>query len=834
MVRSSAIRCAWLVCALWACSGCQHMQNSLSRLSQLDARSINNCLPQIDPSGRSIFKHEARAVSYQPEPGPIDDHLANHQAALQISPQQVVAPVGAEVVVKASVCGLDGRTSPYQRVEWTLSQGGVGEIVTVGDRGSTDFLFGAPRPQKLTANYAVGSTVGKNICLTRGTPTCQDDVSIVTGQSWITVTSPREGTSQITAFAPSIYGWDQRTKTTSIQWIDAAWNFPPPSINPAGTRQTLVTTVVRQSNRLPLPGYRVRYEVLGGPSAGFAPDGNPVIEAVTDNLGQARVEIFQPTPAAGTNNIGITITRPGEQSTDGLPLQVAAGTTQKTWGSPDLFLRKTGPEQAALGAVLNYVIEVRNTGSQPLRDVVVVDPLPAGTSLVSANPVATTAAGALNWPLGTLSPGESRRVEVNLRADRFGSIANCATVRTADGAVAQDCVTTTVAQPQLEVNVQGPDQAPVGSDVTFVATITNRSAAPARNVVIVERFDSGLRHPVANSPIEADLGELAPGQSRQVTATFQVIATGPQCNTVDVVGEGGVRASGRACVTGVPSASPPAAPGGFGVAPVPFVPGQPTQPPAPAQPPAVNTPPVQPSTGPKPVLNVRKSGPVRKVMGEQAEFTIDITNVGSVPATNVKIADSYDLALDPVNATDGHRLVGNDLVWVVDTLPPGKTIRFQINCKCVGRADRACNRATVTCDEQVRGDGEACLEIVAFQSQLSVTVADSKDPVSVGGDVTFDVRVTNNAQVPDARVEVAVTLPPELQVVGGAIQGPTAGRVQGAFVVFDPIATLAPGQTASFRVPCRAARQGTVQTRAEVRSASTPTPQAAIESTTVF
>jgi hypothetical protein len=355
--------------------------------------------------------------------------------------------------------------------------------------------------------------------------------------------------------------------------------------------------------------------------------------------------------------------------------------------------------------------------------------------------------------------------------------------------------------------------------------------------VIVEKFDSGLRHPTAPSPIEADLGDLAPGQSRQVTATFQVIAPGQQCNTVDVIGEGGIRTSGRACLNGVPSASPqPTAPyGGPAAVPAPVPYPTPSTPGQPMQPPPVNTPPAQQSLQQRPIFNVRKTGPVRKAVGEEADFVIDITNVGTVAATNLKIADNYDLALDPIGATDGHRFVGNDIVWIVDTLPPNKSIRFQVNCKCVGRADKACNRVTVTSAEGApAGSAEACLEIVAVQSTLAVTINDTKDPVQAGTDVAFTIQVTNNAQAPDTQVQIAVTLPPELQAQIVGNEGPTQARQQGAIVYFDPIASLPAGQTVTYNLTARALRAGTVQTRAEARSTASPTPQAALQSTTIF
>ncbi|HEY5314344.1 MAG TPA: hypothetical protein VIK18_17555, partial [Pirellulales bacterium] len=497
-------------------------------------------------------------------------------------------------------------------------------------------------------------------------------------------------------------------------------------------------------------GWRVRYQITSGPAAGFVPDGRQVIEVPTNELGQASAEIFQVTPTSGTNQVQVQVLRPANvPGGDGTQLIAGDGIAIKTWSAADhapLSLRMIGPSQGAPGATLTYRLEVQNPSNQVAKDVVVNQPTIAGLTLVSSNPPATlvtssnaqyrpddAAAGAqtslraaaagsmLQWRLGDLQPREIRTLEANYRADTAGTINACATVTTASSVTAQDCTTTTILAPSIEVRVVGPAQALVGQAVSFTATITNRGAAPALGLVVVDRFDRGLKHAVSASPIERDLPDMQPGESRVITIKFQATAPGSQCNTVEVTGQGAVRASGQACVNVTAAAAPPVTP-------------PPVVPPA-AQPPA------QP--GVKPVLSVTKTGPTTKAVGDVAAFVMDVSNTGTVPATNLKIADNYDLALDPVSATDGHSFAGDDLIWVVDTLPPGKTIRFQVNCRCLSPAASACNRITVTSQEGARADGQACLAITGPAAPLSMSVSDTRDPVAVGNDTTYQVTISN-------------------------------------------------------------------------------------------
>ena len=275
------------------------------------------------------------------------------------------------MVLVAGVLGPDHYLSTNERVEWTMDPGGVGEVVEVGEGTWLDLLLlDFTRPRKLSATSAVGSTSRKDLRLTLGTPGTADDVIVRSGETWVAVSSPLEGTSYVTAYAPSVYGWDRRRRTAVIHWVDAQYVFPPPAINPAGTRHQFTTTVTRQTDGSPCAGWLVRYEIAGGPPAGFAPDGGQAVEVQTDQLGQATVEIFQQQPVAGTNAVAIQVIRPAGADHAGKRLVVRTGSTLKTWTvatpTPAVALRVTGPQQVAVGDQVRFEIQVTNTSGAPI------------------------------------------------------------------------------------------------------------------------------------------------------------------------------------------------------------------------------------------------------------------------------------------------------------------------------------------------------------------------------------------------------------------------------------------------------------------------------------
>ncbi len=803
---------AVVVCAAMVC-GCANFQ-----------------MPRIDPTGESLFVYDSPPAAsgygttpygqtpyhstpayststpgYYGTPAPSYDEIPGQMrwgdnVCITLSPTRTIAPVGSEVVLLAGVVDVEGFLRTNERIEWTLSPAGVGHFVDFDKQSWTDLLlWDFTRPKKISNNFAVTSTSRTYLRLTRGTPAANDDVAVLRGQTWITVASDTEGTSQVTAFAPSVYGWNRRKQTATIHWVDAQWRLPPPSINPAGTSHVFTTSVTRHSDGSPCVGWRVRYEIVGGPAAGFAPDGAQITEVATDTAGQASVEIFQRQPASGTNRVMIQVIRPAtlascvEATAAGKRIVVGSGSTSKTWTSPEISVQKTGPAVASVGATITYRIEVATPGDLPTRDVVLTDELPEGLDYLDSTPAATQTGRQLRWQLGQLAARQTRVLEVRFRTNRQGTMTSCAEATAAGGLRARDCVTTTVGAATVDVSASGPDRAKVGDQVTFEIVITNRGQTTATGLLIKNRFDEGLGHSIARSPIERSMGSLAPGQSQRISVTFRVVREGRLCQQIEVTGAGGILATAQACLTATRA-----------------VPGQPVP---------------QPEPSGQAAISVRKTGPSTQNIGEKAEFTIHITNTGTQTLTNVKVTDNYDKNLRPLMATDGHRVDGDNLIWTIDSLAPGKSVRFEVHCRCQEAALRACNRVSVVTDQGLKTEKEACLSIRSAASphlpsisNLTMSVADLRDPITVDKELTYEVRVTNNSQASDKRVTVVATVPDQMMAVPLGTSGPAKFDISGQIVRFEPVAEIRAGETLTYRIRVRARQSGDVQFRAQLTS----------------
>src|SRR5690606_39784849 len=132
---------------------------------------------------------------------------------------------------------------------------GVGEFVEVSGKGAFHPSIYPWNAGSKTDNYlATSYTANGPHCINRGTHDPSDDVNILRGDAWVTVTSPREGTSSVTAYTPAVESWNLRKQIATIYWVDVQWTFPPAAVT-SGGRETLTTQVNRQTDGTPLAGW---------------------------------------------------------------------------------------------------------------------------------------------------------------------------------------------------------------------------------------------------------------------------------------------------------------------------------------------------------------------------------------------------------------------------------------------------------------------------------------------------------------------------------------------------------------------------------------------------
>lgn len=440
---------------------------------------------------------------------------------LRLTPNGIMAPVGTEVVLKAGVADCNGTLLVNRSVEWGIA--GAGQFTELGapyQVGLVTWPWQVPR--RIAYNHAVGTTALMESTLYRGTPDPNDDVPIARGESWVTISSACEGTSQVTAYAPSLDNYNR--VTTQVYWVDAQFIFPQSTTAEAGRPHVLTTTVMRRSDNAPLAGWTVKYDVASGASLGY--EGGNTVEATTDAAGRASVEVSPVDAGGGTTNVGVSIYRPAAGSPGGTPpLGLGRGSATITWGAGVPAIPTAPPSTISMPAppVANPYApgSVPNSPYAPNQ----IPPAPPSTAPLNSSPP----------PSLPNSPPPIR--EPNPYTPPAGEAA------------------AGKAKLDVTVNLLTPPQVAVGENVRFEVIIKNLGDGTARGIEVCDDFPLGLRHlkaePGATTIYYRDTPDIAPNQSATVVLSFEVAAEGSQCHKVTVSADGADPVSKEGCVTGI-------------------------------------------------------------------------------------------------------------------------------------------------------------------------------------------------------------------------------------------------------------------------------------------
>lgn len=140
------------------------------------------------------------------------------------------------------------------------------------------------------------------------------------------------------------------------------------------------------------------------------------------------------TPTSSPQITGITVRSGSGSPNNNFGLAGPGGFVNAAGGpAPDIAISKGAPDTARAGGTFPYRITVKNRSSFPATRVEVTDLVPVQLTLVSIPDGATIRNGVVTWSVGTLGPGASRTLTMEVRVNPrvTGAIVNTATV-TAD------------------------------------------------------------------------------------------------------------------------------------------------------------------------------------------------------------------------------------------------------------------------------------------------------------------------------------------------------------------------------------------------------------------
>lgn len=706
---------------------------------------------------------------------------------IEIRPLQSTNPVRTQHLVVATVLDDKGQPRRKRRVEWILD--GVGSIVEVDERG---FLTG--RGHKVDNRYAISYTDYFEHTINRGNGQTKDDFTIGPGQTWCIISSPVEGDSHLTVYAPEVQEWDKREVVTTVHWSDCQWQFPAAATVRAGGQYALTTNLFRHSDRSPLPNYRVRYTLLdGGPPAALLPNRTREVVVNSDQNGAATAALAHLALQPGVNHVGIEVIRPSDPADpNSQAVILAKHETTVDWQGAQINVRLSTPETAVVDQEVPTTITVTNSGQVETRDGNVYLEIPPGMSFVRSDPPAREKDGSLVWDLQSLGGGRQQAIQAVFRTKQTGTFSTVARAVTRDEMRAENTANLTVDVAQLKLKIDAPTATIVaGEPFTLSIAVSNPGMGAATNVALEVLMEDGLEAilPAGNvqRQVKNQLPKLEGNETRAFGLRMVARRGGPLNVEVAVKADGGLQANQKTTVNGQ-----------------------------------------------QPQLELRRAGPANLYLNKDGTWSLRVRNSGQVPLPNLSLRERLPAEVAFRNASDNGQLNAqiNEIVWNLGTLAPGEERIVRYNAFGARPTTRGILSAIATAYPNVEQKFDNTIQVLGVPA-LRVEATSDFNPVEVGRTVNYTIRVVNQGTLAADNVEVSATFPPALLRILAA-RGPQNGRVDKDKITFPPLNGLPPNQVATFSVNAQALQAGDARFRVSTTALSIGTPVVQEEATRII
>ena len=449
--------------------------------------------------------------------------------------------------------------------------------------------------------------------------------------------------------------------------------------------------------------------------------------------------------------------------------------------SPTLSMEKLAPSEIQVGKPAEFQIKVRNVGAVAATNVVIRDQVPEGTHLISTTPPpARSEQGVVEWQLGTLEAGDETTITLQIMPETEGEIGSVATANFQTAA----SVRTIATRPLLSLKHSAPSKVNIGGTVTLHVIVSNPGTGEATNVILEEDVPDGLTHP-AGKALEFEVGILKPGETRELDLTLQASEAGIVQNRIVA------RADANLVVDHSLELEVIA-----------------------------------------PQLRVSLEGPKKRYLEKQATYTINVANPGTAPAMDIELVTYLPKGLKYLEANNAGQYdpETHAVYWSLAELPPNQmgSVRLKALPTEMGehklRVDgRAATGLNDTLEKTVIVDGLA---------SLFFEVSDTADPIEVGEQTIYEIRLVNEGSKSSTNIRVEATLPAAMKVLNA--DGPTRADVTSERVAFQPLTRLSPGGDVFFKLQVQSLAAGDQRIRVQVLSDEMQTPVSEEESTRVY
>ena len=441
-----------------------------------------------------------------------------------------------------------------------------------------------------------------------------------------------------------------------------------------------------------------------------------------------------------------------------------------------LLIESQGPSQTPVGRPYPYSIKVTNiTKNLVLEHVAIRQSIAPGFAIEKAEPEATKGDGQVSWSIPKLAPGESATIRATALGEKEGDASSCIRASYEPSL----CVTTKFIRQEIQVTKEAPESADLCDIIPIRYVVKNAGSGPARDVKLTDELPKGLVTAEGKSSVEANVGELGPGQAKELTVNASAERPGTYTSRAMARGADDLHAQSNQTSTAIRQSK----------------------------------------------LAVQIVGPDAQYVNEAITYKVTVKNEGDSPARDAKLQVQADpnAPVRRVSKTGpdaaAPQVNGQALAWNLGTLEPGKTSDVSFTVVARGKAElKQAAVATSACargGDAARATASSQTEILTFPALL-LEMVDQADPIKVGTDEVYTIVVFNQGEGDDHNVKIVCKLPEGFTYVKS--DGPTKGTANGQDVSFEPVPVLKPKEKMTWTVQAKAVKVGDVRTVVELTS----------------
>lgn len=499
------------------------------------------------------------------------------------------------------------------------------------------------------------------------------------------------------------------------------------------------------------------------PAGAAAPAGagNRVRQAAFDRAGEGQEREFIQQISATDKGAKSAATFPESAPFTTKATGLQTGTVSIEW---------TKKSDINVGQECELELTVKNGGSAAANAVEVEAVFPTTVRLTAAEPKPATTGERLVWKFDSIAAGASSKVSIKLIPSRRGDLTPSALVRFATAASASF----KVEEPLLKVAIKGPSEVMLGDPASQLVTISNPGTGVASDVKIEAHLSDGLEH-TEGKRLTVEVGAINAGETRQIRLGLLTIAGGPQTLTVTATSSSDASNVATANVNVI-----------------------------------------------APTLKLAVDGPALRYKGRTAKYVLTVTNDGTVANNNVrvtqKVADGFSfLSADKGGKFDPQQKSVN---WFVGRLEPAQSVSVSCELNPTALGEFTHQVACMT-DAGVKTEATAATRVDGT-SVVTLEIVDLNDPVEVGVETAYEIRVKNEGSKAASNVALQCELPEGAELL--KVEGSVPARSAGKTLQFQPLLQLAAGTQAIFRVHVKGTVEGNHRLRASLVSDSIDEP----------